>query len=51
VPRLPGITDVCYAGALHSERGIRGRVTLGRVASRIPGGYSGLPEIVAAAGG
>jgi hypothetical protein len=51
VPRPPGYTDICYAGALHDERGVRGRVTLGRVASRIPDGFSGLPEIVAGAGG
>jgi hypothetical protein len=50
-PRLVGYTDVCYAGALHDERGVRGRVTLGRVTSRVPAGLAGLPEIVAGAGG
>jgi hypothetical protein len=47
VPRPPGYTDVCYAGALHDERGVRGRVTLGRVASQVPAGGAALPEIVA----
>jgi hypothetical protein len=51
VPRMPGYTDVCYAGAVHDERGVRGRVALGRVTSRVPSGLAGLPEIVAAAGG
>jgi hypothetical protein len=49
-PRLPGYTDVCFAGTLHDERGPQGRVTLGRVTSRLPGGSAHLPEIVAATG-
>jgi hypothetical protein len=49
VPRLPGYTDVCFAGTLHDERGPQGRVTLGRVTSRLPDGLAHLPEIVAAA--
>jgi hypothetical protein len=49
VPRMPGYTDVCLAGTLHDERGPQGRVTLGRVTSRIPDGLAHLPEVVTAA--
>jgi hypothetical protein len=49
IPRLPGYTDVCFAGTLHDERGPQGRVTLGRVTSRLPDGLAHLPEIVAGA--
>jgi hypothetical protein len=47
VPRMPGYTDVCLAGTVHDERGPQGRVTLGRVTSRLPDGLAHLPAIVA----
>ena len=47
VAHLPGYNDLCLAGALHDERGPQGRVTLGRVSSRVPDGLAHLPEIVA----
>jgi hypothetical protein len=49
VPRLPGYTDICFAGTLHDERGPQGRVMLGRVSSRLPDGLAHLPEIVVSA--
>jgi hypothetical protein len=51
VPRMPGYTDVCLAGTAHDERGPRGRVTLGRVTSRIPDDLAHLPAVVVAACG
>jgi hypothetical protein len=47
VPHLPGFSDLCLAGTLQDERGPQGRVTLGRVTSRLPDGLAHLPAIVA----
>jgi hypothetical protein len=44
---MTGYTDLCLAGTLHDERGPQGRVTLGRVSSRLPDGVAHLPAIVA----